>query len=385
MYELGKNLLDRYRVIILAPGASNAKSIEIMEGLQVVRFRYFFQGGEKLAYGGGILASLKSNPLNYVLVPFFIFFQLVALISLVRREQVDLIHAHWIIPQGLVVWIFSLIYWKAIPVLITSHGGDLYGLKGRISGLIKKIVLLACQGITVVSSSMKETLMAMGIAEKKIKVISMGVDLTSIFTPAQDHVRAKKEILFVGRLVEKKGLVDLIHAFKLVIKEINDAKLIIVGDGPQRLLLEDTSRELNLGDSISFIGAVTKQDLVEYYRQSAVAVFPFVVARDGDQEGLGLVVIEALGCECPVIASGLDAVKDILVHEQNGLLTRPGDRGGMANAIIKILREPEWARSLAKKGRQDVLKKFGWEIITDRYKEVIDELIIGRVKGRIND
>ena len=101
VYELSRRLQKKFKIYVLAPHAAGCLSEEILNGINIKRFRYFFSRWEKLAYQGGILSNLKNKPWRYGLVPFFLMAEYVVLIRMLRRHRFDLIHAHWIIPQGL--------------------------------------------------------------------------------------------------------------------------------------------------------------------------------------------------------------------------------------------------------------------------------------------
>lgn len=120
-----------------------------------------------------------------------------------------------------------------------------------------------------------------------------------------------------------------------------DVQLTVIGAGPLESELRRQCRSLGLTGQVFFLGSQPQSKLPEFYQQAAMAVFPFVRAKDGDQEGLGLVVIEAMGCGCPVIASDLPAIKDSVVHEKTGLVFPPGDSTTLAQLIINTLQHPE--------------------------------------------
>lgn len=371
--ELCKRISNRYRIIVLAPHAPGASRRETMDGLTVYRYRYFIEKWQGLAYNGGILNRLKENPFSYVLVPFFLLSQLAAMVVLLKRERVDIIHAHWIIPQGLVAVLAKRLRLTRSPIICTSHGADLFAMNGFLFSRLKKWILSGCETITVVSNAMKNKVLQMGIDGDRVHIISMGVDLMERFTPSNREERNGNEILFVGRLVEKKGVPDLLHAFKNVAARHDTVSLRIIGGGPQREKLEQIAKDLGISARVTFMGPLHSEELVQYYRKAAVAAFPFTVARSGDQEGLGLVLIEALGCECPVVASDLEAVRDVIIPGRNGLLTRPGDQGDIAATVLRLLREPGIAAALASRGRQDVMTRFNWDTVAAKYTELMNE------------
>jgi len=379
VFELSRRLSVSFDITVLVPRSPGCKAQDTMAGMRVIRFPYFFKRWENLAtHSGGILSRLRANRLNYLLVPFFLMGQFLTLFRLLRKERFDLIHAHWIIPQGLSVIMVRTLLRNKTPVICTSHGGDLFALRGRLFHWLKQQVINSCDLLTVVSNAMRNTVLDMGVAPEKVKVISMGVDLAHFYTldPAID--RSNNELLFVGRLVEKKGLDVLLKAMPQVIKVYPDAYLTIAGAGPMEGQLKNIVREKNLTGKVAFLGMRPQSELPLLYRRAAIAVFPFVVAESGDQEGLGLVVIEAMGCGCPVIASDLPAIHDSIIHEKNGLMVSAGSPESLALAITKLLSDAELRLQLSSRARNSVVDKFDWQQIAYRYSRLYRKVLVSR-------
>lgn len=376
VFELSRRLSPFFDITVLSPRTPGSKSEELMAGLKVVRFPYFFRSLEKLAmHGGGILSRLRSNPLNYLLVPFFLAGQLRALISLLRRDKFALIHAHWLIPQGMVaVWGLFLSGCRG-PLVCTSHGGDLFALRGAIFQRLKLWIMDRSQALTVVSQAMQSTMVKLGVAIEKIQVISMGVDLKQNFTALPAGKRGNSELLFVGRLVEVKGLHVLLEAMPILLARKPDIRLSVAGAGPMEAQLRRQASRLNISDNVNFLGMVHQSQLPELYRKATLAVLPFVVTKTGVQEGFGLVVVEAMGCGCPVIAGDLPAMHDSIIHGENGLLVPSGNPDALAEAILSALDDLDLCFRLAAEARKRVVQKFDWEVIAEKYKCLYDKLI----------
>jgi glycosyltransferase involved in cell wall biosynthesis len=182
-------------------------------------------------------------------------------------------------------------------------------------------------------------------------------------------------VLFVGRLVEKKGCRYLIEAWPTVIKNDSEAKLSIVGDGPEREKLENRVRELRVGASVKFLGALAQTSLPDLYRSSGVVVFPSVVDRGGDREGFGLVPVEAMGCECAVVVTDLPAMEDIVQDGETGLVVRQKSSDVLAEAILHLLKATVFARRLGQNGRSYVLRRYDWEKTACHYRDLIESMI----------
>jgi glycosyltransferase involved in cell wall biosynthesis len=371
VFELSRRLAKNIDIIVLAPHARGARTLEEIDGIKVVRFRYCFEKWERLAYEGGIVANLKMAKWRYLLVPLFMLGQLLAVMRILRDDRIDVIHAHWIFPQGFTALIARMVFRGYKPSIVcTSHGGDLFGLPGKLFLRLKRLVLERANKITVVSEAMRNY--AYMLAQRRdIEVISMGVDTAETFTPGIAAERAQHELLFVGRLVEKKGLRHLILAMPEILKKFNDCILLVAGTGPEESALRELARSMGVAAHIRFMGAVDNHLLPELYRHAALFVAPSVVAKGGDQEGLGLVLVEALACECAVLASDLPAIRDVVIDGVTGSIARPGDSGDIARKVIELLEDPAKGRKMAEAGRHYVADRFDWKLVAGRYEALL--------------
>ena len=369
VYDLSKRLATEFNIIILAPHATGAAIEEQWDGMQIYRYRYAPEKWQTLTYNGGISANLKQNPWKFLLLPLFFLGQWWALRKVLHQYDVDTIHAHWLIPQGLVAAFTLLGHRKNIKLVCTSHGGDLFGLQGKISTLLKRWVINHCHAITVVSQAM--LIKAKELTHNQyqaIHVIPMGTDLTHTFVPNPTIKRATNQLLFVGRLVEKKGLTYLLQALHQLQPNFPNLELIIAGSGPLKDQLIQQTQQLGIAHQVKFLGRLTHIELVTLYQTATLAVFPFIQTHDGDMEGLGLVMVEAMGCGCPVVASDLPAVRDVINNGNNGILVEPNNSRILAVTIEDFLQlsiKNELIDSMT------ILKKFDWLNIVDLYKNMI--------------
>ncbi len=373
VFDLCRHLSKIHEVHVLAPHAAGARSQETLSGMSVTRFRYFLPRLQTLAYQGGILTRLQQNPLRVLQVPLFLLGEIFAIRRLLKTHRFSVIHAHWIIPQGLAAVLAKLNRADSPPILVTSHGADIYGLRNALFTAIKLWVLRRCDAISVVSQAMRDTLHNIYPGVRS-ELISMGTDLTELFRPDKTISRQRATVLFVGRLVEKKGVRYLIDAFATVLGQHPEAELWIAGYGPEESRLRQRIKQLHLENNIRFLGAVEHCKLPEFYRKSTITVIPSIVASSGDQEGLGLVIVEALGCECPVIASDLPAIHDVIEEGVTGLLARPADSNHLATNINLLLSDREMRNRLAANGRNYVLRHFDWHNIYLRYDKLLTSL-----------
>ncbi len=376
VHELCRRVASEFDVTVLAPHVAGALTRERLDDVDVYRYRYLPVFLETLAYDGGIPAKLRSNPLRFLQVPFFVIAQLIACLRVLARGNFKIIHAHWILPQGVVAVFIKRVLRRDVRVVCTAHGADLYTFRGGLAGRLKSWVMRNADVVAVVSDAMVRHALALGARRDCLRVAPMGVDTKSLFVPPENRLpRIPRRLLFVGRLVEKKGVPVLLDALQSLVPEHPDIHLYIIGDGPQRGALEAHAARLHLGPRVTFLGALTQKSLAAHYQSAAIAVFPFVEAAGGDREGLGLVMVEAQACGCPVIASDLDVVRDVIVDGETGLFAHSGDPQDLARAIRLLLDDTALASRLARNGRTSAAGRFSWERAAGVYVELFRELM----------
>lgn len=373
VFDLCLGLKDQFDIHVLCPHTSGTSVFEMMNGLSVYRFRYLPEKLEVIAYDGGILSKIKSKPLSLLTIPFFLLAEIIAIVRLIHKLEPDFIHAHWLIPQAFTTLIARIFCRFRPPLLAISHGGDLYGL-GRFFKHLLGFIAKRVDHIAVVSTPMREQVLMLGVKPSNISVAPMGTDLSNLFTPpSNDKEREKNKLLFVGRLVEKKGVSVLLHAMKNLIDKKQMVLLDIVGDGPNRRLLEALTDELGISTYVNFIGSKPHNELLFYYRRSAILIMPSIVTPGGDQEGFGLVNVEAMGCGCPVIASDLKVIRDIIKHDVNGILVPQNNDKELADAIERSLNNAEKLSRLSKNSTESI-QKFDWKMVVKQYSKLTLEL-----------
>jgi glycosyltransferase involved in cell wall biosynthesis len=369
--QLCEQLALDYDVDVLAPHVPGAAREERLGAVRVLRYRYAPQAWEVLGRGGGILPGLRSAPWRLALVPLFLLAQAWALRKALSRVSYRAIHAHWLLPQGLVAALVLLTLARRPPLVCTAHGADVYALPGRLATGLRRWVAARAAAITAVSQATRQTLETQ--TGTRVQVAPMGVDLRQRFAPATLE-RTAGALLFVGRLVEKKGVATLLDALPETLRGCPAAHLTVVGSGPEEASLRAQAAALGVAGRVDFRGAVANAELPPLYRRAQIVVFPSVVARSGDQEGLGLVAVEALGCGCAVVASDLGPVRDVIEDGKTGLLAAPGDPAALARQLLRLLGDPALRDALGHRGRAHALARFDWAVAARTYRALLDGL-----------
>jgi len=375
--ELAEELSSKgLEIMILAPHTRGARIYEKMGSLTVKRFYYFFPPHlERLAYGGGILPNLKKSILAGIQLPFFLVSQFLNIFWIVMTKKIDIVHSHWLLPQGLITAMVSKII--KFRHLVTAHAGMLTR-QNIFSKRVIKFILNRTDAITTNSRWNAELLSK--FSRKEIDVIPMGVD-TDRFNPLKRNEQLRNKlcnngllILAVGRWVEVKGYEYLIMAMEKVVKKISGVKLVLIGFGPEENRLKKLTADIDLSDKIIFIKGVERDEINAYFASSDIFVLPSISRKDGSTEGFGLSLIEAMASGVAVIGSEVGGIVDIIKDGDTGLLTKEKDPDSLAEKILLLAGDSELRKRLGEKGRVYVKENFNWtktgEKFYDFYKKI---------------
>lgn len=361
VHELCRRLAQAgHTVHVLTPRLPGGLARQQMDGVAITRFGYWFPAQETLTGSGGIMSRLRQRPWRIALVPIFMARMAWALFKALRAGHYDLVHAHWLIPQGILAALLVPVCSSA-SLICTAHGSDIHALRGRNARRLRHLVLRRAALASVVSDTLRDELISEGVSPNKIVVAPMGVDLHGRFVPVRTISRQAHHIVFVGRLIELKGVHVLLEAFAGLKIRYPGATLEIIGEGPARASLERLAHELDISPAVTFAGALSQEELPPRYSAASIAAVTSLA------EGFGLVAVEAMGCGCAVVASALPSLKSIIVDGETGLLFPPGDVSALSAALARLLQSPTFGRELAEKGRHIVLQTYDWSVATKKY------------------
>lgn len=348
-------------VHVVAPAAPGIPASGEIEGVRVERFRYAPRRYEKLAYTGNMARDVASSWSARLALVGFLGADFVHAVRARRNFEPQIVHAHWWFPNGVVgTWVGGLAH---IPLVTTLHGTDVR--LARTVGVAKPLfghVLKHSAAVTAVSRWLKDEAEAL-VPGVHPTIAPMPV-ATDLFGPGNS--RDGQRLLFVGRLTTQKGVEHLLHAISVMKAP---ASLDIVGDGPNREQLEQLAQQLGVASRIRWHGQVTQSSLPKFYQRAAAVVVPSA------DEGLGLVAVEALLCETPVVAFDSGGLRDVIQHERTGLLVPPGDRGALAKTLDQLLASDGRGRELGRAGRLYALSAFAPESAARRYAEIYRQVL----------
>ncbi len=362
-------------VEVLAP-AYRGSGDHVVHGVRVHRFRYAPARWETLTHDQTAPDRVRKQPSFLALVPFYMLSGSVAAVRLARSGGFDVVHALWPVPHGLIG--IAAKHFARVPLVCTFFGVELTWVDAQLPFLrpLLRAIVRASDAVTAISSYTAERLKQVA-PDADPAVIPFGAAVDAPTALLRDRLRSPSgvfELLFVGRLVERKGVHVLLQALAQL-RSSHAVCLRIVGDGPERVALESRVAALGVEDQVTFEGVIPREQLEEHFASCDGVVLPAVTDAKGDTEGLGVVLIEAMSYGRPVIASAVGGIIDIVKHEETGLLVPPGDPAALAAAIGRYASDPTFAHAVAACGREYVAREFSWDTIVDRLSERYNELV----------
>lgn len=366
IYEAARGIskiVDKVTILTMhTPGASNH---EHFEDIEIFRAQYLPERYELLqkdasgipeAWRRGFLLKLATIP------------YLISFVKMIGRHArtADIIHCNWSL-SGLAAYLSKWKHHK--PYVITVQGSDIFKtihipvVRGMVRLALKK-----ASHIIALSEDLKNATKKFGISDEKITVIPNGVNISQ-FPMGKDEPR-RPQILFVGSLIERKGVNFLIDAMSIIHKADPEAKLLLVGEGKDREEYERMVSRLDLGNSITFLGTQSQERVGELLRQSRLFVLPSI------EEGQGVVLVEALASGTPCVGSRVGGIPDVISADV-GALVEAGDIKALASAIQRYLDDDHLWSQASKNARNRAEKLYNWDELAKRivriYNQVLDK------------
>ncbi|MFA0847435.1 MAG: glycosyltransferase [Methanobacterium formicicum] len=375
VHRLMKEIAKKgHEVHVLAP-YTGGETEYTLEGVHVERFHYFYpRRFEKLSGRAGMIDNVKEGFLVKIQVLTFLFFNVIH--SILKLRKMDVVHVQWPIPNGLGAIFLKKIY--GIPYVNTIHGEEVH-LSKRYHLLFALRWLVNNSSKTITNSTVtRKFCLEAGLDGDKIEVIPFGVD-TDFFRPLDVYKDENIfQILSVGYLIERKGFEYLIRAMPLVLEKHKQARLKIVGSGPLESKLKELIYELDLGDEVEIVNNVSDEELLMIYNSSDLFVLPSIVDSQGNTEGLGVVLLEAMACGLPVIGSDVGGIPDIIEDNKTGIMISEKDISGISGAILKLIENENYLEKLSIQGYDIVRDRFSWKKISKLYLNVYETYSINR-------
>ncbi|HZE94776.1 MAG TPA: glycosyltransferase family 4 protein [Gemmatimonadales bacterium] len=355
-------------VEVLSPAYRGGGNREL-SGIPVHRFRYFPARWENLTHDQATPDRVRRSLLYKIMPAFYVLGGMWAAWRLCRRRSYDIIHVHWPLPHALFGWAAKRAC--GAPMITQWYGVELRWVKSSLP-LLKRFLVWALrasdQAVAISSATAREIA---ELAPVPVRVIPYAVGFSDGAPPPAAALPRRQPddpfvILFVGSLVERKGVRYLIDALQLLPPQL-PARLAIIGDGPERPRLAEQVRRQGLEHRVTLPGRVSEEELRRAYAAAHVLVLPAIVDTRGDTEGLGVVLLEAMTYGVPVVGSNLGGITDIIVDGETGLLVPPEDPRALAASLARLAADPDLAGRLGQAGSRHVLDHFGWPAVTAQW------------------
>lgn len=373
LVSLLKGLKERgVESTILAPSYKGLGD-QVVQGISVRRFRYFIKDWETLTHDEATPVKLSRKPWYITLVPFMLFFGIKKMKKLIKLERFDLVHVHWPIPMAII----ALPAVGKIPIVMEFYGAEMALVRRNI--LLKYFAKwIAKRGDYCIAISSYTASLVRDITGITPVVIPYACDFpTKVNKPVFPEKKSPKNLLFVGRLVERKGVEYLIRAIPYIRREI-DVRLKIIGGGPLLNNLKELAKQLKVDDIVEFSGIVSNEEKDKAYRECDLFILPACFDKKGDTEGLGVVLLEALSYGKPVIASSVGGIVDIVKNGKTGILVKEKEPKEIARAVLKLLSDKNLYLKIAENGYNFVKENFSIEKIAEQtyetYKNLLDAI-----------
>ena len=370
IYQLAKHLIkQKVDLTVVCPSYKKSRSNdEIMEGIHVQRFSYFPKPLQTLTEKGGI-ADFKRNPWSLFQLPFFL--KAMTWKAWQASKDADVIHCQWAFSGIAGVLVKK---WRKKPLIVSLRGEDLKALKNKLMQPIFKWIIKNADYITSNNEFHIKQILPF---TKHSRVIRNGVDTAVFKIRPKQPLRKKLNlplnktlVLFVGWLVERKGIHHLLDAIPQVVAKHKDVQFLILGEGPLYETLVQKVKKNNIENHVRFLGKKSHAQVAEYMAAADVFVLPSLY------EGMPNVVMEAFASGLPVIATDVCGTSELVQHKVNGLLVQAEKSHELAQSLLTLLQNKNLAVKYSKAAQQTITKQhLTWEKSAQLHKKLYEEVI----------
>lgn len=383
---------SKNEVVVLTSYSPKFKITSKSKKYKVVLYKYMpFKSWHKLGYSETLTDDKTLKFVNLLLSPFMFFFGAIALYRLVKREKIDVINAHWILPNGFIASMVSKI--TGTVVVSTLPGSDVYMAdQNTLYRHMAKFASETSKAITSNSPQLLDDLAKIceklgtkkGSIQKKSFPIMYGTDPKNFYPTSKNvleirrKLNIKKESLVissVGRLVSKKGYKYLVEAAPEIIKKNKNIIFTIFGEGDQRHNLEQRVRDLKIEQYFRFPGWVKYNELLYYQNMGDIFILPSIRDEEGNLDDQSVSVVEAMACAKPIVTTNFPGYKIIVENGKNGYLVPEKRSDLIAKALINIFTSKTKMVSMSKRSRYLAVNNLSWKIIGAQYTTLFNKLI----------
>ncbi len=374
---------DKISVTVLTPDTSKFERTAADHDVNLHTYRYFFPRRlQLLGYSNTLINDYKLKRYVYLLAPFMILSGIFHLFQLHRKYRFDVIHAHWLLPNGFIGAVIAKLC--KIPLVITLHGSDIF--VSKLNPIFKgtaKWTLKHTAMVTSVTPAFLPELAKLGVPDGKRCLIPNGVN-PEIFPPPSHkklielckrfEISESSLVVFaLGRVVLKKGFDILIQALPKVREKIPQVKVIIGGDGSDLTRLKTLAKELDVSDILKFPGTINRSEVPLYFYLCDLFVLPAVVDPSGNMDGCPIVILEAMACGKPVVSSAISGIPVVVQNEKTGILVEEKNPEALAKAIVSLLKDSAKREQFGSAGQQRIRQELTWTKTIEQFIDIYQQ------------
>jgi glycosyltransferase involved in cell wall biosynthesis len=360
------------RVTVLTPHAEGVPASWDDGGVEVISFRYAPERHEVLGYGRSLEADETVKAGAALAAPLYALAARRALRRQLAERRYDLVHAHWIVPNGVVAAAVE----PQVPFAIGLHGSDVFLAEKPGVRVLARWALGRARLLTGCSPELVDRVRALGFPEERSRVIPYGVDVAT-FSPAPDRrslwrgrlgvPESAPLLLGVGRMATKKGFQVLMEILPTLLGEHPELRVVLAGGGD--LLERFRAAAHPWGERVHLPGPVLRDTLPDLYRAADLFVLPAVHDGQGNVDGLPNVILEAMASGLPVVASGISGIPLAVEDGRTGRLVPEQEPEALLAALRELLADPDRRRGMGERGRRKAEAELTWDAVAARYRE----------------
>jgi glycosyltransferase involved in cell wall biosynthesis len=301
--------------------------------------------------------------------------QALMLSSMIRQFGIEHLHAHFATSAANIARMASA--FANVPYTITAHAKDIFHQSVNNDDLGRKIESSAAT-ITVSDFNLRYLRETFPAQAAKVHRVYNGMDLSLLrFAPSSPQQPREPHVISVGRLVEKKGMDDLVRACGILAKSGERFRCTIVGEGDQEPLVRGLIDELGVSDKVQLLGPRPQREVFEMIQSAAVFAAPCVVGADGNRDGLPTVLLESMALGTACVSTDVTGIPEVIRHNETGLIVPQRNPAELATALKRMLREPPTRAKFAASARQLVEENFDITRNTAATREIFREAAMG--------
>jgi glycosyltransferase involved in cell wall biosynthesis len=320
--------------------------------------RVEYRNGVKIIW----IISKKNSKFNTLLAWIKAFF-------IAMKEEFDIIHTHTVLPIASVGALLKIVKKKKL-VCMVHESQFLFGMQNLFYRFFAKLSLEKADFVYASSDELKEVTESLGL---RVHLLKNAVDIKKFKPVKKDIIRKELKlsektriIITTRRLVEKNGVIYLIRAIPLVLKENKNVFFFLIGDGPEREKIEKEIKKLNISRFVKLKGALQNDEVIAYLNSSDLFVLPSL------KESTSMSGLEAMACGLPIVGTNIGGIPQIIDDGKNGYLCEPKNPRDLANKIIKVLSNP---RKMGLNSRKIVLKEYTWNKRCNEILEIYKKIL----------